>query len=334
MCRLPVLTRSAARLAAALACWLALSACSAALEPIIPTPRPTQTPLPTETPTATPRLSPTPIPTERPTLPAGVTPTPLLGFAPSRPPELPTATSQALTVGLVRVEYFTADVTAAAAGDVITLFWAVQGADVATIYRLEGEAEATARGQAWRVPRSGSLRVAVRPNADGLARFVLVVNNGVEEITQEVRVTANCAEGWFFTPAPADGGCPDLPAVPSLAVYQPFERGMMFWLAEGRTIYVLFNDDRTPAWLALEDEYRDGQPENDPNLNPPDGLMQPIRGFGLAWRSRESVRQRLGWATAPETAFETQFQRSAAALFLRDRDGKIIGLYGEGARWQ
>jgi hypothetical protein len=108
----------------------------------------------------------------------------------------------------------------------------------------------------------------------------------------------------------------------------------MFWLAEGRMIYVLFSDGRSPAWLSLADEYRDGEPESDPSFNPPAGLVQPVRGFGLAWRSREDIRRRLGWATAPESAFETQFQQGADAFFLRDRDGRIIGLYGEGARWQ
>lgn len=313
---------------------IALSACSAALEPIVPTPRPTRTALPSPTATITPRISPTPSLTARPTLPAGVSPTPLLGFMPTRPQAQPTATAQALPISLVRIEYFTADVNAAAAGDVITLYWSVQGADLATIYRLEDSGESVVRGQAWRVPRSGSLRVAVRPNADGLARFVLVVSNGIEEIAQEVHVTASCADVWFFEPVPSDAGCPIAPAVASLAVFQPFERGVMFWFAEGRTIYALFDDNRTPAWLSLADEYRDGEPESDPNLNPPEGFVQPVRGFGLAWRSRESLRQRLGWATAPESAFETQFQQGATALFWRDRDGRIVGAYGEGARWE
>jgi len=326
--------RPLARAVALIACLIALSACSAALEPIVPTPRPTRTSLPTDTPTPTPLISPTPSLTLRPTLPQGISPTPLLGFVPTRPPESPTATVQALPVGILRVEYFTADATSAAAGDVITLFWAVQGADVATIYRMEGEREPFERGQAWRVPRTGSLRVAVRPNPDGLARFTLVVNNGVEEIAQELQITASCTETWFFEPVPSGAGCPTAPSVLSLAVYQPFERGVMFWIAEGRTIYALFNDGRAPAWLALPDEYRDGEPESDPSLNPPEGRQQPIRGFGLAWRTRETLRQRLGWATAPESAFETQLQQGASALFLRDRDGKVIGLYGTGEQWR
>jgi hypothetical protein len=267
-------------------------------------------------------------------LPPDISPTPLLGSVPTRPSQMPTATAPSLPISLMRVEYFTADVTAAAANEVITLYWSVQGVDVATIYRLEDSAEALVRGQAWRVPRSGSLRVAVRPNADGLARFVLVISNGVEEIAQEVRLTASCAETWFFAPAPSDAGCPTAPAVRSLAVYQPFERGAMFWLAESRTIYVLYADAEAPSWAAFADEFRDGQPESDPSLRAPEGRLQPIRGFGLVWRSREAVQRRLGWATAPESAFETEFQSGAAALFLRDREGKLVGLYGEGARWR
>lgn len=326
--------RRLARAVILLVCVIGLGGCSAALEPIIPTPRPTPTPLPTSTPTLTPPLSPTPSPTPARTLPPSISPTPLLGFVPTRPSELPSATVPNLSIGMVRVEYFTTDATSAAAGDVITLYWAVQGADLATIYRLEGESAPFERGQAWRVPRSGSLRAAVRPNPDGIARFALVVSNGVEEIAQELQIVASCSEEWFFQPPPTDAGCPTAPATASLAVYQPFERGALFWIAEGRIIYALFNDGRAPAWLSLSDEYRDGEPESDPSLSPPEGLQQPVRGFGLAWRSRETLRQRLGWATAPESAFETQLQRGASALFLRDRDGKVVGLYGEGERWR
>jgi hypothetical protein len=65
-----------------------------------------------------------------------------------------------------------------------------------------------------------------------------------------------------------------------------------------KTIYVLFDDNTVQRF---EDTYVDGQPE--PEVLPPAGLYAPQRGFGRVWREGTGarVRERLGWATAPES---------------------------------
>jgi hypothetical protein len=57
------------------------------------------------------------------------------------------------------------------------------------------------------------------------------------------------------------------------------------------------------------------------------------------WRSNPRVRDRLGWATSPEVAFDGMFQAdsaesSVATLYLRTRDGAIIALDAFNEQWE
>lgn len=323
-----------------LLCLMLLSACGAAIEPIVPTPRPSVTPPPTNTPEPTSPFSPTPPPSPTPPLPPGVTATSLLGFAPTPEFAAVTPTNQSLVPGALRIEYFTTDISTAAAGDVITLFWAVQGADAATVYRLEGTSEEPTRAQSWRVPRAGSLQVAVRPADDGFARFELVVSDSRDTKSQTVTIatpgaggdTSNCPQPWFLTP-PNGLGCPDSSEMNAIAVQQPFERGFMLWFSERREVYVFFEDRQTPSWALYPDQYNDSLPPTDPNIAPPVGKEQPVRGFGLVWRERDNVRQRLGWATAAEASFDGSRQLGTGGTLLKLIDGRGVAAYGNGERW-
>jgi hypothetical protein len=60
-----------------------------------------------------------------------------------------------------------------------------------------------------------------------------------------------------------------------------------------------------------------------------------VRGFGLVWRARPGVRDRLGWATVPETAYEGQTQGDpGTTYYLRARDGGVVELTGAGSAWR
>jgi len=50
----------------------------------------------------------------------------------------------------------------------------------------------------------------------------------------------------------------------------------------------------------------------------PNGLYQPVRGFGRVWRESQRVRQALGWATAEEMGFEAVIQEFAGGLIWRN----------------
>jgi hypothetical protein len=102
-------------------------------------------------------------------------------------------------------------------------------------------------------------------------------------------------------------GCPWSPESGVDVATQRFEHGWMIWRGSPETydpsaIFVLFEDDQ--HYVRFDDTYSPaGDPESGPAV-PPAGLLQPVRGFGKVWREGTAarVRDRLGWATPPESA--------------------------------
>ncbi len=100
-------------------------------------------------------------------------------------------------------------------------------------------------------------------------------------------------------------------AVITNGVEQRFEHGIMFWNQQEQKIYVLYiTRFPPPLWEVYPDAWTVDQPEFDPTLVPPDGLYQPVRGFGLLWRTHSEIREKLGWAIAPEASYQTAIQTS------------------------
>ena len=97
---------------------------------------------------------------------------------------------------------------------------------------------------------------------------------------------------------------------------EDFQTGYMFWISSVTQIWVLLPASDTPPgqapshgqWQIFQDNFKDGQPESDPAIVPPSSnLYQPIRGFGLLWRSNNFVRGSLGWGTTPEFGLTTSY---------------------------
>lgn len=91
---------------------------------------------------------------------------------------------------------------------------------------------------------------------------------------------------------------------------QVFEGGRMFYLQPVDRIWVLINDPDTRdsgTWVVYENGWTEGMPEQDPNIRPPDGYVQPKRGFGFVWRSNEELQAQLGFALDPEIGFESHY---------------------------
>jgi hypothetical protein len=309
-------------------------ACGAAAEPVLPTVRPTHTLTqqasltPTRTPTATPTRTQVPV-----AVTGGPSPTPVIGELPTRPRYTQTPTTEAILPGALQIEYFTSSATSLAPGDSLTLFWSVKGVDTAIIYRLDAGGK---REQLWNVRRAGSLEVETRPSDRGIVQFLLYAGDDSTHIEQSLVVPFTCSETWFFEPQPE--GCPSSPPIPSAEVQQTFERGSMIWVQSQARIYVLFNDGQKPAWAYFPDEFSEGQPESDPAFAPPQGLFQPIRGFGLVWRTRPGIRDRLGWATSTEMPSDGMLQGDATVeggvMYIRATDGAIFQLSDRGANWK
>lgn len=114
--------------------------------------------------------------------------------------------------------------------------------------------------------------------------------------------------------------------------YQPFENGAMLWISrtlftQERLIYVFFNDGK---FQLFDDTWREG--ETIPaSTAPPPGRYEPVRGFGKVWRegTGAKVKERLGWATAPEKGGPGAYQRFARGeMYWSQAVDNIWVLYG------
>jgi hypothetical protein len=307
---------------------LVASACNPSFDQVFPTPLPTETETPTETPTLTP---PPPTLTATP----GITPLALLPsstpvFPTPRPDQRFTPTRTMIPYGSLRIEYFQAEVTAVEPGASFRLFWSVQGIDQVQIYQLTTEGE---REQVWKVGRTGSLEIRTREDDRDAVQFELVIGDDINSVTQIVSVAISCVincgdASTLFTSS----------AVSSGAAQQTFEHGVMIWLDSERRIYVLYDDQGTPAWAVFPDGFSDGQPDSDPAIIPPSGMLQPVRGFGLIWRTQAGVRDRLGWATQPEIGYTAQIDGAATATdsvtYITSQGGGAFALTGPGQSWR
>ncbi|HEY4689298.1 MAG TPA: LysM domain-containing protein [Anaerolineae bacterium] len=120
------------------------------------------------------------------------------------------------------------------------------------------------------------------------------------------------------------------------AAFQSFERGFMIWVGDRKRIWVAVCCTSTiplgGRWLAFDDAFTEGLPESDPSIVPPAGLYQPVRGFGLVWRTLSdysyggSIRDLLGWATAPERGYTAHMEYHPGGFF--DPGGHFNGRPG------
>lgn len=322
---------------ALIAASLLLAACGADAQPVIVTQPPSATSTPSPTATATLAVAALPTETPQPTRPASTrTPGPPAAFplVPTVPPAPETLTATAAPTHLAAaIRYFTTDSEFVTPGENVTLFWSVDGAGRARIYRVDENGERLFR---WDVMGEGQITVATRATDRDAARFLLAAQIGQVEIEQLLLIPLRCVDIWFFDPPP--DACAAAPAELTTQAEQTFERGRMVWVAALDRVYAVFEDGGRPAWAMYPDEFNEGDPERDESLAPPPGLEQPIRGFGLVWRNNPRVRERLGWAVSPEVAFEGMMQAdsaepSLATLYLRLRDGGILALNAQTNEW-
>ena len=101
---------------------------------------------------------------------------------------------------------------------------------------------------------------------------------------------------------------------------QHFEHGPMMWLDELHEdhIYVLVYgaDETSGTWQGHVSTWREGDPESG-GLTPPEGLFEPIRGFGRLWREELGGPDApVGWALAPEQGYVGNVQPFEHGLML------------------
>jgi hypothetical protein len=119
--------------------------------------------------------------------------------------------------------------------------------------------------------------------------------------------------------------------------YQPFEHGAMLYMdrtvwrnndeLHEQAVYVLFDDGR---FLQFPDTWVEGNAGSS-GSQPPDGMLEPQRGFGKVWREADGgiVRRRLGWATAAEQGAEGRLIRFRfGEIFWSPVQNKTLVFYG------
>lgn len=238
------------------------------------------------------------------------------------------------------IHYFRANVEIADPGETIQLEWASTGGVSASLWRISRGGPIA---EIWDVAPTGALTYTISTAEREYVQFSLYVADAEGLSSGEgLTIPLTCPDTWFFSPAP--DGCPGAPAHFANGAQQPFESGYMVWVDDlgpgGEAgIYVLYDDDVfSPRWDFFTDAWEEGEPLCDVGEAPP-GLYQPERGFGKLWCEQESVRDRLGWATEPETGgYETAVQRDSApkytTLYVRAADGNVWKLLPERSGWE
>ncbi|MBL8096138.1 MAG: META domain-containing protein [Anaerolineales bacterium] len=267
---------------------------------------------------------------------------------PTPPPAAPTAavvapgpTSTPVEVITPTITSFTVSPVAAQRGEALTLAWASTGGLTATLQHRDPNSW-------WGVeipgsfPLSGTVVISDTTRDEGVTAFILTVYGpGGGWAQQEVSVRFPCLNAYFFTNQEL-GSCPLGAARSSTIVMQRFERGWMVWFPHesGGTVTVLYDGGRIATYA---DVWTEGQPATDPTLTPPPDLYQPVRGFGLVWRTQPGVRDGLGWAVVPEGPYATQIQSrstggdwKAIDYYFRIWDGRIVRVTGRTmpGQWQ
>jgi hypothetical protein len=145
------------------------------------------------------------------------------------------------------------------------------------------------------------------------------------------------AQGTPISVTPTTTTTPAAEEVPTYttvqAAFQPFERGSMFWLQDTDRVFVL-TQGATPADGVLakyQNTWREGMPETDPTVTAPEGMLQPTRIFGQAWRTYPGVRDALGWATSDVVMYTALVVRQGDNVIMNGPDNRVYEFDGADA---
>ena len=91
-------------------------------------------------------------------------------------------------------------------------------------------------------------------------------------------------------------GCPVSASKTLWSAWQTFQTGYMLWRQDEDAVFV-FTDEE--AWTRFSDDW-DSQTYTSTRGSAPDGMQEPVRGFGYVWATNDDVHADLGWATDAE----------------------------------
>jgi hypothetical protein len=127
--------------------------------------------------------------------------------------------------------------------------------------------------------------------------------------------------GEFREAWPSEIGCPEDEEKVIWCAWQEFEYGYMFWRIDTGKITVLSLEGKERGtWQEYDDPWVEGKypTDIDPDIEPPPGLMQPKRGFGLIWREQlGGPKSDIGWAFMEEEGLCAAVQPFEKGFMLR-----------------
>jgi hypothetical protein len=244
---------------------------------------------------------------------------------------------------------FSAEPVEAVEGEGIALKWEAVG-EQTTICPLLGENTLGCRCL-LDVPLAGSYIIKPSEIIGNYSGFRLVVEARGIRTVRGAPLAVECPDAspdWFLDNPP--GICPKDARLSSYAAAQRFEHGLMIWVEAQDAYYILYDSFITPAGrrsipstiTSLQilhgplDLTPGASPDNRGEETPPNGLLEPISGFGLVWRGEvvgiEDVRARLGWAVEPEYGFDMVYQCEMSCgstwdCYLQGPEGEIFHFY-------
>jgi hypothetical protein len=129
-------------------------------------------------------------------------------------------------------------------------------------------------------------------------------------------------------------GCAVGPQIGLTTPIQPFQNGRMLY---SRGIYVLQRGTASPTggtWSGVRDTWRAPEPEQ-AGLNPPNGMFEPRRGFGKAWRDiYGGPTGSLGWGIEDEHSERANWQQFENGIVIVTQAGVGYVLYYDGRSWE
>ncbi|MGD9145790.1 MAG: hypothetical protein PVI80_09540 [Anaerolineae bacterium] len=335
---------------------LALAACSATSSPTVsPVPPHTTTaPAPTSQTLLHPtqQLDPTSAETETAPpatasatspAPTATSPSPTASAPPAAPQPSPTPSPSPAPTTLPEpqiLSFTIAPTTTQNIGDQIFMAWEALGQGAA-ICPLLGSGPVEAECQD--VPLQGDSTFTTDESSMAYLGFALRVTGADTKAWSAVYTHLQCQDlrAWFFDHPPER--CPAAPALHSYAAGQYFEHGFMVWVEDTDEFYIFYQGPDQAGFQTFERlvglQLKPGaSQDNRVPDDPPPGYLQPVSGFGLLWRGEvdnlsTDVRQRLGWATAPEFGFDTAYQCATRAhprswsCYLRGPSGELLHLH-------
>ena len=135
-------------------------------------------------------------------------------------------------------------------------------------------------------------------------------------------------------------GCAVAPMFTAPTAMQRFQNGAMINL---KGIYVLQSGPAATAgkpieggtWSGTRNTWREPEPASAGLVPPEPGLVEPILGFGKAWREQyDGPDGPLGWATEEEKTTDASWQLFERGIVVVTRPGDGLILYHDGRAWE